>query len=242
VFKEIYTLYKMVSDGKKGIKLFKGGECAAALPLLESAHRADAGDAKVSYWYGNALVMTGKDIAEGIKVLEGCLSSCKSKHRGSVNYAIGYGWMRLKQPRKAEEPLAEAVRIYKAGGRREELEMAKALNRLAEAKLSSDVAASGRLIEESLAVLRKAKASSTVHVRALFVKAQLFRKQRLYEDATSEAKEALRVAESMKHRDTILIREISEFLAEGTGWSLKIPMGVCAVVCMVGAAGAAVAM
>merc|ERR1712065_119315 len=112
---------------------------------------------------------------------------------------------------KAEEPLAEAVRIYKAGGRREELEMAKALNRLAEAKLSSDVAASGRLIEESLAVLRKAK-------------------------------EALRVAESMKHRDTILIGEISEFLAEGTGWSLKIPMGVCAVVCMVGAAGAAVAM
>merc|ERR1711916_336319 len=103
------------------------------------------------------------------------------------------------------EPLAEAVRIYKAGGRREELE--------------------------------KAKASSTVHVRALFVKAQLFRKQRLYEDATSEAKEALRVAESMKHRDPILIREISEFLAEGTGWSLKIPMGVCAVVCMVGAAG-----
>merc|ERR1711916_30935 len=160
----------------------------------------------------------------------------KPKRDADVSYALGF---RLKQPKEAIAPLEDAKRLYEKGGNSKVLQYAKALNRLAEAKLfgAKDRNAASTLISESLAILKRTKATGTVHVRALLVHAQVFYAQGMYDDSKEEAKRALEMAEDMKQKDAILIAEIKEFI-NPSGYNLKIPAAVSAVACM----GFAVAM
>merc|ERR1711916_285664 len=93
-------------------------------------------------------LLKNNDFLEGVKMLESAY-----ERDADVSYALGYGLLRLKQPKEAIAPLEDAKRLYEKGGNSKVLQYAKALNRLAEAKLfgSKDRNAASTLISESLA-------------------------------------------------------------------------------------------
>merc|ERR1711916_225535 len=222
---------------RQGKKLLKNNDFLEGVKMLESAYEHDTESIDCSYYYGNALVLSGSDIKKGVEILRSAKQN--PKRDADVSYALGYGLLRLKQPKEAIAPLEDAKRLYEKGGNSKVLQYAKALNRLAEAKLfgAKDRNAASTLISESLAILKRTKATGTVHVRALLVHAQVFYAQGMYDDSKEEAKRALEMAEDMKHKDAILIAEIKEFI-NPSGYNLKIPAAVSAVACM----GFAVAM
>merc|ERR1711991_1230170 len=220
---------------RQGKKLLKNNDFAEGVKLLQSAYEKDKESIDSCYYYGNALVLSGSDIKKGVEILRSAKQNpnLKPKRDADVSYALGYGLLRLKQPKEAIAPLEDAKRLYEKGGN------SKVLNRLAEAKLfgAKDRNAASTLISESLAILKRTKATGTVHVRALLVHAQVFYAQGMYDDSKEEAKRALEMAEDMKQKDAILIAEIKEFI-NPSGYNLKIPAAVSAVACM----GFAVAM
>merc|ERR1711916_371581 len=226
---------------RQGKKLLKNNDFAEGVKLLQSAYEKDKESIDSCYYYGNALVLSGSDIKKGVEILRSAKqnSNLKPKRDADVSYALGYGLLRLKQPKEAIAPLEDAKRLYEKGGNSKVLQYAKALNRLAEAKLfgAKDRNAASTLISESLAILKRTKATGTVHVRALLAHAHVFYAQGMYDDSKEEAKRALEMAEDMKQKDAILIAEIKEFI-NPSGYNLKIPAAVSAVACM----GFAVAM
>merc|ERR1711916_133998 len=211
---------------RQGKKLLKNNDFLEGVKMLESAYEHDTESIDCSYYYGNALVLSGSDIKKGVEILRSAKQNpnLKPKRDADVSYALGYGLLRLKQPKEAIAPLADAKRLYEKGGN----------SKLFGAK---DRNAASTLISESLAILKRTKATGTVHVRALLVHAQVFYAQGMYDDSKEEAKRALEMAEDMKQKDAILIAEIKEFI-NPSGYNLKIPAAVSAVACM----GFAVAM
>merc|ERR1711991_1081367 len=216
---------------RQGKKLLKNNDFLEGVKMLESAYEHDTESIDCSYYYGNALVLSGSDIKKGVEILRSAKQNpnLKPKRDADVSYALGYGLLRLKH----------AKRLYEKGGNSKVLQYAKALNRVADAKLfgAKDRNAASTLISESLAILKRTKATGTVHVRALLVHAQVFYAQGMYDDSKEEAQRALEMAEGMKQKDAILIAEIKEFI-NPSGYNLKIPAAVSAVACM----GFAVAM
>ena len=220
----------MSSQLRSGKLCLKKGQLCEALASFKRAFEAEP-DARSSYYYGSTLVLsTVIDVARGIEILEKSIDKCKSKRLSDTHYAIGYGYLRLDQPGAAQKPLTEALRLYRAGGRRYEAECAKVLARLAESSLSRDIAGAAGYIAEALVILRKSNAVSTVRVRAQFVSAKIARLQGHADEATAAANKALEMAEGMgKARDAVLTAEIKEFI-KPKGYSLVVPASVMAVV------------
>ena len=220
----------MPSDLRSGKLCLKNGQLDEALASFKRAFEAKP-DARSSYYYGSTLVLsTLIDVARGIEILEKSIDNCKSKRLCDTHYAIGYGYLRLGKPDAGQKPLTEALRLYRAGGRRYEAECAKVLARLAESSLSKDIAGAAAYNAEALVILRKSNAVSTVHVRAQFVSAKLARMQGRADEATAGAKKALEMAEGMgKARDAVLTAEIKEFL-NPKGYSLVVPASVATAV------------
>ena len=220
----------MSSHLRSGKLCLKKGQLCEALASFKRAFEAEP-DARSSYYYGSTLVLsTAIDVASGIEILEKSIDNCKSKRLCDTHYAIGYGYLRLDQPDAAQKPLTEALRLYRAGGKRYEAECAKVLARLAESSLRKDIAGAAGYIAEALVILRKSKAVSTVRVRAQFVSAKLARLQGHADEAIAAASKALEMAEGMgKARDAVLMAEIKEFL-EPKGFLLVVPTSIVAVV------------